>query len=312
MDTTFRISALFAACFLLIVLILYFLFEGNEGGTVYQLGDTPVLQMTVIDSGSRPRTFRLGIPVQAGREVRFMPDTQATNAFSLPLIYSESVEFDNQFVGDVGRGGSCNVELISYVPHSVTHIEASSHILSYDSGSITVSDIPQEHLTGLAYLADLSHLSDEPGRLIEWAELKEKLDGIVLPVSMLALKTKGSLLPIDYDFSGKDYLAVDPATASEIHDYSHPSLQIQFNCLLLDLPSTDKEYDDGKLLAHRRFFGIPETGHSGTNNEKRAIVELADFSELDEGYYFVVITPSRFQTNAVSTGVSFWPLEELR
>ncbi|NIM14000.1 MAG: hypothetical protein GTO45_18295 [Candidatus Aminicenantes bacterium] len=46
------------------------------------------------------------------------------------------------------------------------------------------------------------------------------------------------------------------------------------------------------------------------DNERRALVELAWFSDLEEGYYYVVITPPRFQANAVSTGVVFQPLVE--
>ena len=276
------------------------------------------LQLNVTGANGKTHRFKLGAPVSVSREVLFAPftsGTKSTNAFHLPVIDSKTLEFAGQFVGDVNRGGSCNVDILSYVPHGLTHLETSAHVLSPDANPPTVKDIPMEHLSGIVYLIDLTHLGAEPGQQVPWKEVEIKLEKNKLPISMLALKTKASLLPADYNFSDKDFLSLAAETAKGIHDYrvSIPGsslVEYCIRCLILDLPSIDPERDEGKLLAHRQFFGLPLTGHKGMDNERRAIVELAWFGDLEEGYYHVVITPPRFQANAVSTGIVFQPLEE--
>jgi kynurenine formamidase len=265
----------------------------------------------VTDSHQNIQRFTLGEPVSVSREVLFTPQTKTPNAFYLPAIGAKTVEFEGQFIGDVNRGGSCNVDVLSYVPHGITHMETSAHILSKDSNPPYVNDIPRRQLNGIVYLIDLTQpaegsnpgavLGDKPGQTIPWEIIEKKLKSNTLPISMLALKTKGSLLPQDYDFSGKDFLAVSPEAAKGIHDYG-------IDCLLLDLPSIDPESDGGKLLAHRAFFGLPETGVHAQDREKRALVELAWFANLEEGYYYASITPPPFQANAVTTGIVFHPL----
>lgn len=273
------------------------------------------LNLQVVDSNNELRVFELGAPVPAGREILTDPVVRSSNAFNLPVLKTETVEFEGQFIGDVNRGGPCNVDLISYVPHNVTHIETSAHILSPDSGPITVNQIPQGHLSGIVYVIDLTHLTAQPGRLISWEDIEQKLIKNGLPITMLALKTRSSLLPEDFDFSNQNFMALSQDAARGIHDYLFnsempESRRTRIDCLILDLPSIDPEADEGLLLAHRAFFGLPETGHIAVDTEKRALIELAMLNNIEEGYYFAGITPPRIQTNAVSTGLTLRPLNE--
>jgi kynurenine formamidase len=192
------------------------------------------------------------------------------------------------------------------VPHGLTHLETSAHILNIDSESSFITGIPSRNLEGVVYLIDLTHIKAEPGASISWQEINRKLNPNPLPFSILAIKTQASLLPMDYDFSGKNFLSLSPEAAKGIHDY-----RFKINCLLLDLPSIDPEQDGGKLAAHRNYFGLPITGTEGIiDKEKRSLVELAWFHDLKEGYYYCVLTPPRFQTHAVTTGIIFYPLIE--
>jgi kynurenine formamidase len=264
------------------------------------------------DADGNTKQFRMGEPIPVSRPVVFQPGTKASNAFSLPVINSKTLEVGDQFIGDVNRGGSCNVDILSYVPHGITHIETAAHILSPESQPCFVDEIPPGYLSGIVYLLDLTQPGpglmpgEEPGQQVPWKAVAEKLRQNKLPISMLAIKTKASLLPADYDFSGKDFLSISREAAKGIHDYKYP-----ITCLLLDLPSIDPETDEGKLLAHRGYFGLSLTGHKGEDGEKRALVELAWFSEVEAGYYYADITPPRFRTNAVATGIVFRPLEEI-
>lgn len=275
-------------------------------------------QLKVTDTIGNVHRFRLSEPIAVSRDVFYTPDSGAksANAFHLPRFQAKTLEFANHFVGHVDRGGSCNVDVLSYVPHGLTHLETSAHVLSPGSNPPAVKDIPANHLHGIVYLIDLSYLEAEPGQAIPWDTVKTKLNANTMPISMVALKTKSSLLPAHYDFTEKDFIYLAPETAKGIHDYrvtipGPHTTEMKINCLILDLPSIDREHEEGKLLAHRAWFGLPQTGYSGTDEEKRALVELAWFSGLTEGYYLATITPPRFQVNAVATGIFFQTLTEV-
>lgn len=278
------------------------------------------LQLALNDNAGKTHWYRLGTPYPVSREVSFNGETHSPNAFHLPVFTTQTFQYKDVFTGDVDKGGSCNVDILQYVPHGLTHLETSAHLLSPAGNPPTVKDIPIENLTGLIYLIDLSHLGKEPGQTVPWEPVKKKLEENKLPITMLAIKTHASMLPQDYDFSGKNFLALSPEAAKGIHNYRFPSASpeqerntpsTRIDCLLLDLPSIDPEQDRGLLLAHRHYFGLPLTGTAAKDTKKRALVELAWFSNLKEGYYYATITPPRFQANAVSTGITFRPLIEI-
>lgn len=274
------------------------------------------LQLNVTAGNSKTHLFRLGPPVSISREALIAPfsrETKSSNAFNLPQLHTQTLEQAGQFIHHANRPGRYNLDILSYVPHGLTHLETSAHVLSPDANPPTIKDIPFGHLCGIVYLIDLTHLGAKAGQQIPREAVETKLKQNTLPISMLALKTKASLLPPDYDFSDKDFLSLAPGTARCIHDYRVPfpgPVTRQIHCLILDLPSIDPEKDEGKLLAHRQYFGIPLAGHEYEDREKRALVELAWFSNLKEGYYYAAITPPRFQANAVSTGIVFYPLSQ--
>ncbi len=275
-------------------------------GTSADAGIGLFIELT--DKSGEARSYRLNEPVSVDRRVLFTPEIKAANSFHITLPSRKTYEVPGQFTGNVDRGGVCNVEIISSAAHNTTHIETSAHILSYDTDPMTIDQIPVKNLSGLLYLIDLSSISAEPGKAVEWIDIERKLLQIELPVSMLAIKTQGSVLPEDYDFSGKDFIYLAPEAAKAINDFR--IMEKRIDCLLLDLPSIDRENDEGKLLAHRYYFGLPESGHTGTGTEKRTLIELAYFSGLEEGYYYAAITPPRFQTNAMTTGIFLWKLDD--
>ena len=247
--------------------------------------------------------FRLGQPVSVSRQISF---SQNTNAFSLPEITSRPFRYENLFIGDVDQGGSCNVDILDFCPHNLTHLETSAHILRHSISSSYISDIPVDHLQGIVYLADLTSSLDEQSSLIPPTIVDVILKSLNIPINALALKTSASNLPENYDFSNKNFLALDPRSALLLNNYNSNNSSI--NCLLLDLPSTDAEHDGGKLLAHRAFFGLPSSGIDFVDLQKRVIIELAFFKELVQNYYYFITTPARIQSNAIITDIVFFPL----
>ena len=283
----------------------------EQGGVMPHQSDTVGLSVSVKDSNNKIRTYRLGEAVSVSRRIKFRPVLSAPNTFHLPPISEEVFELPGQFTGHVDRGGSCNVMTLRYIPHTITHLETAAHIMSPKSNPPTILDLDNKILTGILYLIDLTGIEPQEGNLVPWPVVKKKVAKIDLLISALAIKTQASELPEDYDFSGKNFLALAPETAEGIQKFKFgTSKRVGIHCLLLDLPSIDPEKDGGKLLAHRAFFGLPKTGFTAKAIPQNALVEMAYFPSLEEGYYYFTITPPRIQTNAVSTGITCRPLIE--
>lgn len=260
----------------------------------------PFLELNVAGRDGRERRLRLGPPADASRAVRLAPP-EASNAFSLPPLSAEAHEVPGWFVGDVRRGGSCNVEVLRCTAHGLTHLETAAHLLDPAGAPPTVADLPPERLSGLMLLADLSDLGGLSGTLVPPDRVSEALARCDLPVAMLGLKTRASALPPATDFTGTDFLALSPEAAAAVREAG-------IRTLVVDLPSLDPERDGGQLLAHREYFGLQRAGCQGKDPETRAVVELAWFGGLPAGYYYAVITPARFAVPAVPTGLFLYPI----
>ena len=248
-------------------------------------------------------SFNLGKPFSVSRIANI---SQHSNAFFLPEYQSQAFTYKNVFIGDVLAGGSCNVDVLSFCPHNLTHIETSAHILDQTVSQSKIKDLPSKHLQGLVYLIDLSDILTQNDKFITPEMIKKELQKIHMPISALALKTLASHLDQDYDFSGKDFMALTEEAAKEIVNFSCEDQKV--TTLILDLPSTDAEYDQGKLLAHRAFFEIPREGINFNDIKKKAIVELAYFKDVVQNYYYFILTPPKIQANAIITDILFYPL----
>lgn len=247
--------------------------------------------------------FQLGKPVSVGRYIEF---NHHSKAFYLPDVSTTTFNYKDTFIGDVTQGGSCNVDILSFCPHNLTHVETSAHILNQRTSEAKLCDIPIQHFQGLVYLIDLSDKLTENDKLITKDLITKELKKITLPITALAIKTSASLLPENYDFSGKDFLALDEQAAIEIAKFSFENHKL--TTLLLDLPSTDSENDNGKLLAHRAFFEIPKEGIEFNDTKKKVITELAHFKNVVQNYYYFLMTPAKIESNAIITDVLFYPL----
>lgn len=233
------------------------------------------------------RTYTLQYPISVSRTIVLNPQYRSSGAFHLPSFSTSTFEAGD-FVGDLKRGGSCRVDIHSYSPHNFTHIESCAHI---DINGNTLDKIDRKKLSGIVFLADLSSVSDD---FVEWDPLIGKFD--YKKLDALAIKTSASLLPQDHNFTQSDFMAIHQTTAQKLFD-------MDIDLLILDLPSMDKETDN-TLSSHKIFFGSDQNV-----NTQKTIIELAYFQNLEEGYYYYVLTPPILQTDATITDIWFYPLE---
>lgn len=250
-------------------------------------------------------SFQLGKPVSVSRPILI---DKHTHAFNLPDVLSRPFKYENIFIGDVLQGGSCNVDILSFCPHNLTHVETSDHILNQKSAYASINKVPVNHLQGLVYVIDLTKKLNPDTKLIQLKHIEDELAKISYPITAIALKTFASELSPEYDFTGKNFLALSKEVSEYISHCSFASQKI--TTLLLDLPSTDQENDGGKLLAHRAFFEIPDKGFEFLDTKKKVIAELTYLNEIKQNYYYFIMTPAKIQTNAIITDILFYPLFE--
>lgn len=155
----------------------------------------------------------------------------------------------DDFIGSVAQGAAVNFNNIFFNPHAhVTHTESLGHItkefhsvnsikhpLFYKVRVISISPERKEngdHVIGLTQLKALIKESDAIEALI-----------------IRTLPNDMSKLTKQYSHSNPAFIDVACASFLKSAGVKH---------LLIDLPSVDKEEDDGKLAFHHAFWGVPE------------------------------------------------------
>lgn len=191
------------------------------------------------------------------------------------------------WVGKVALGASTNFNNIAFNPHGHgTHTECLGHI-TRDFYSIN------QCLKKFFFFAQLITITPETHG--EDAILtKNQIKRLVKNPQALIIRT----LPNDklkrhwnYSNTNPPYLAEDAAIYIRECGIQH---------LLIDLPSIDREQDEGKLLAHKAFWNLKNTAELNSDARLNAtITELiyADASILD-GDYFISIQIASFENDA--------------
>ncbi len=211
-------------------------------------------------------------------------------------------------VGDTRRGGSVNFEQYTFIPHcSGTHTECVGHITHE---RISVRDC----LKDVFILARL--VTAEPEQASETDESftvvagdndrvitrKLLLSAIgsttfkidTVPDMALILRT----LPNDDTKLTRDYSDnIPPYFSTEAIEYI---VECGFKHLLVDIPSIDRIFDEGKLVNHRLFWNV-EAGSHEVNDDSRfnsTITELIYVpNEIADGEYLLNLQIAPFASD---------------
>jgi kynurenine formamidase len=228
--------------------------EGGELG--FDISHPVSLALELDFAGPQPRHF--GAPPASARP------------FALP-----------GFAGAVAAGASCNCEVISLIPHcNGTHTECVGHLTRERLDASRVAPL------GLLPALLVSVDAEPAGAADEGSD--------PAPRAGDRLVTRRALIyawPARAPFAPRALvLRTRPNRAEKrAHDYSHetpPYLTRQAAALLVergivhlvvDLPSVDRSHDEGRLTAHRVFFGLPpgSTTLADAARREATITELA-------------------------------------
>jgi arylformamidase len=166
---------------------------------------------------------------------------------------------DAGFRGSVERGSSCNCELITLIPHcNGTHTECAGHLTRerLDAWRVAPTGFVPAVLLSVAPEApgeEGSEPAPHPGDRLITRRALERAWPASAPFVPRAVVIR--TLPNDPEKRARDYTGQTPPYLSQEAAALLVSRAVLH--LVVDVPSVDRAHDEGRLTAHRLFFGLP-------------------------------------------------------
>ncbi|AZQ59251.1 cyclase family protein [Maribacter sp. MJ134] len=198
------------------------------------------------------------------------------------------------FIGSVAAGASTNFNDISFNPHAHgTHTECVGHITK-DFKSVN------KVLNSYFFLAELITLA--PGKLgDDFVISKKQLQNAIANADAAALVIRtlpntATKITRQYSNTNPPYLLEEAAMYLREKGITH---------LLIDLPSVDKEKDNGALLAHKAFWDF-----NGVIRNEATITEFIYVpNTIADGDYFLNLQVAPFENDASSSRPVLYKIE---
>jgi len=190
------------------------------------------------------------------------------------------------YIGSIKEGGSVNFRNIYFNPHGhCTHTECLGHITEEIH---SVNDVLTSYFHEARLVSILPKRIEQTDGSVDFVITVDQLDKLDLDSKALVIRT----LPNDGTKLNKNYSNTNPPYL----DVACASLLINkgIDHLLLDLPSVDKESDNGELVFHHAFWEVP-----AKPNFKRTITELIFVdNKIVDGEYLMNIQMASFENDA--------------
>lgn len=236
--------------------------------------------LTTIQYNSRKLQIDLSQPLDISIPMR--ASTSNVNAWYIDPPTIEPVTLDDAVIS-VKAGAAINFNNIQFNPHAHgTHTECVGHITE------EVHSINQ-HLKQFFFLAEVVTVAPEKfmedtvisKKQLQFALGNKKRDAIVIR-TIPNMKEK---LSRHYSHTNWTYLQEDAVKFLVKKGIKH---------LLIDLPSIDREEDEGELSAHKAFWN-----YHGKLRKDATITELIYVpNTIDDGTYFLNLQIAPFENDA--------------
>lgn len=222
----------------------------------------------------------------------FGAPTADTHPFSVP-----------GFSGSVARGASCNCNVITLIPHcNGTHTECVGHLTQerldahrqvppglLPSLLVTIEPVvARGRDTAEPVASETTDPPPQPGDLLITRHALELNWPKTLPVQPRAIIVR--TLPNDATKLQRDYSDLNPPYLSR--EAAEFLVTRGIEHLVVDLPSIDRAHDEGRLTAHRVFFGLPRgsTELKAAQRPGATVTELAFVpNDVMDGLYLLQI-----------------------
>ena len=256
-----------------------------------------------IELGGRELGIDLAHPVSVAVPLEFAG--AQPRHFGAPRATSRPFEAPG-FAGTVARGASCNCEVLTLTPHcNGTHTECVGHLTREPLDAHRV--IPAGLLPALLLsvgaepapaAGEDSEPPPQPGDRLITARALERAWPAAAPFEPQALLVRtlpNSRGKLTHDYSGETppYLTRQAAQLLVRRGIWH---------LIVDVPSIDRAHDEGRLTAHRIFFGLPRQSAelAAAARPEATVTELAFMpDELTDGAYLLELQAPALGGDAV-------------
>ncbi len=202
--------------------------------------------------------------------------------------------FKNEFFnGSLSDGGSVNCEKISLYPHaSGTHTECALHVAPVDFNLYTLNI----NSFCLSKLISITPATNGMDRFISENELMNLNNEQQCEALIIRTMPNGET-KINFNYSDTNPCYLTESAIVKIKSMG-------FNHLIVDLPSIDKESDEGKLAAHKQWFF-----DDGVVNSDRLITEFVFVNNsIVDGIYVAQIQLPKIETDALPSKVLIYPI----
>jgi len=217
-----------------------------------------------------------------------------------------------EYIGSIRAGGSCNAEVIRFVPHSHgTHTECVGHILETAD---TVQQVIDKQ-PGLARVISITGTSPEDNpdeyqqdgeRLVCRDEIQSQLKSCdINDYHALIIRS----LPNDPGKTSRNYAEQPhyPVLSRQAVQWLAASKLLH---LLIDMPSLDKADDHGKLANHRAWWGLDgNRADVSSGAAGRSVTEMIFVpDQVEDGEYWLELQLSPIMSDACASRPVIYPL----
>jgi len=188
------------------------------------------------------------------------------------------------WIGDVSKGGSVNFRTVTFNPHgNGTHTECVGHI---SKEFVTINHCLKKFM----FLAELVTILPKELANGDFVITKEHLETALegkRPEAIVIRTLSNGLNKLSMQYSNTN----PPYILEEAISFLN---EIGVEHLLIDMPSIDRENDEGKLLAHHAFWQYPEN----TQFHKTITEFIYVPNEIYNGSYFLNLQIASFENDA--------------
>jgi arylformamidase len=276
-----------------------------------------------IQAGDIEVTTDLAHPIVIAIDLSF-PAASQPRHFGAPAAASVPFAVPG-FSGSVASGASCNCNVVTLIPHcNGTHTECAGHLTTealdahrvVPAGllpALLVSITPAEVGPPTAAANESQYESTDPppqpGDTLITRHALETAWPDALPFKPRALVIR--TLPNDDSKKRRDYTDITPPYLTR--EAAEFLVTRAIEHLVCDLPSIDRSHDEGRLGAHRIFFGLPPG--SRTLQEARrsnaTVTELAFIpNQVQDGPYLLEIQAPALGGDAVPSRPLLYAIEQ--
>lgn len=210
------------------------------------------------------------------------------------------------YVGDVRLGGTCNAEVVQFVPHCHgTHTECRGH-LTHERLNV------QETVYGEPCLAQLVSVTPENGAedgYPRWT--RAALETALSPTLAQGVPLEGLVVRTLPNDPGKRSVAYEHAAPYAV--FSDEAIawlaSLPLKHLLVDAPSLDPAHDGGRLLVHRLWWCMEgNAAPAGTDPARRSATEMIFVpDEVSDGLYWLDLGLSPLLGDATPSRPTLYP-----